>query len=154
MAVRLQCTDAQGSQVGIFLISAYAPVGAAPQKDWDEFFAAMNQVLSNRTAGDVTVVGADIKSSLGRAPYKERHDAEMPYFPFGSYGPYYRNNSGSRFLTWMQTNGLMAASSFFKPRRTAFMGKPFSTWMHPCSRRTYQLDHFLVAGADMKRARI
>ena len=35
MAIRMECEDAKERKVGVFLVAAYAPVGAAPQSDWD-----------------------------------------------------------------------------------------------------------------------
>ena len=47
------------------------------------------------------------------------------------------NDSGRRFLSYLSINNLTAVTTFFKK-------KQYATWVHPRSKKTHQIDHFIV----------
>ena len=134
-AIRLVCQDEERREVGIHLISAYAPIGCAADSEWDEFFDALSVCVARARRGDVVVIGTDANSSMG---VRELGDEESWQFsPVGPHGNPHLNDSGRRMLTYLATKSLAVATTYFKKRR-------YSTWINPCSRKEHQNDHFLM----------
>ena len=65
MGVRLLMSDKRNKEVGIFLVSAYAPVGVERQEVWDEFFATLDQCIARKRNKDLLFIGVDTNSSMG-----------------------------------------------------------------------------------------
>ena len=63
--LRLAASDDKGREVSLFLVSAYAPVGCAPQHEWDSFFGDVDIAMGEMRKDGVLVVGIDMNSSLG-----------------------------------------------------------------------------------------
>ena len=65
IAVRLQLQDEKGGDVGLFLVSAYAPVGKADDSKWEEFFELLTTCVAKKPESDILLIGSDVNSSLG-----------------------------------------------------------------------------------------
>ena len=65
IAARMMVRDSQKRDVGIFLVSAYGPIGAATEEAWDEFLTTLTICCSRKRREDILVIGSDINSSLG-----------------------------------------------------------------------------------------
>ena len=130
MAIRLLLKDQQKRDVGVFIISAYAPVGNAPDDVWDIFFEQLDSCIARKTSNDILVIGTDTNSSMG-------HAIENDDGPLGNFGLPHVNDSGRRFLSYLSINNLSVMT-------TAFMKKKYATWIHPRSKKTHQIDHIIV----------
>ena len=53
IATRLHFTDAKGKLVKLFLVSAYAPVGAAPQKEREKYACKLQKCISTCAKDEV-----------------------------------------------------------------------------------------------------
>ena len=51
--------------VGLFLISAYAPVNKAPENEWEGYFDKLITCLRRKRNKDIIVIGTDCNSSMG-----------------------------------------------------------------------------------------
>ena len=67
--------------------------------------------------------------------------AGMHSGPVGRYGIRHSNVAGKQVLNHFQTHGLFAVSTFYKPKK----GQDGATWTHPRSRKSYQLDHWIMS---------
>jgi len=65
IAVRLLVKDERQQEIGLYLVSAYAPVGVADQNYWDEFIEKVDLCVSKKLPGDILVIWCDTNSSLG-----------------------------------------------------------------------------------------
>ena len=138
IGLRLEARDAKDRIVGLVLISAYAPVGNAPDDAWNTFFDDLDVALRLQKRGDVLFVGIDGNSSLGA---RCRDDEGRVC---GPYGVRHVNDAGRRMDTFLASTELAAAGTFFdKPNHT--------TWVHPRSHCAYQLDHVVVERAQLGR---
>ena len=63
--MRLIVTDQRGKEVGLFLVSAYAPIGDAEQSEWEEFLDEMDGCIDKKHSNDILLIGADCNSSIG-----------------------------------------------------------------------------------------
>ena len=143
-AVRLKVTDAfTRKTLWIFLISAYSPVGCAPQAEHDEYLRCLDVYIARKQPGDFLLIGTDANASLGR---REAGDDAHGSLAVGPFGEPHVNDAGLRLRTYLDTRGLTAASTHFK--------KPnYATWKHPQSGRVHQIDHFLVESSKMKHVK-
>ena len=74
MAVRLCLSlPASTSSIGLFLISAYAPVSDAPEAPWDSFFDNLRILIARKRKDDLLLIGADCNASLGINKVKSKH---------------------------------------------------------------------------------
>ena len=56
IAVRLLVKDDRNRDVGIFLVSAYAPVGRADQSLWDDYMENLDTCISRKVPNDILVI--------------------------------------------------------------------------------------------------
>ena len=63
----------------------------------------------------------------------------------GTNGIANRNNSGIRFLSFIQSENLIALSTYF-PK----IPKKYITWIHPRSKTGYQIDHIFTHASSFK----
>ena len=142
VVVRLLVKDAENREVGLFLISAYAPIGSADNNVWNDFFVSLDQCIARKQRSDILLIGADTNSSMG---YKENTDnLAINQHPLGNFGLRHSNNSGERFANYLAVNNLLALCTFFR--------KPqYGTWLHPRSKLLHQIDHFIVQSVDFCR---
>ena len=128
MAVRLLVRDNQGRDVHLFLVSGYAPVGAADNSIWEEYFQNLDECISRKKSDDILIIGCDTNSSMGSA-----NDNSS----IGSFGLSHMNESGRRFASHLTINNLVAATTCFRKRN-------YGTWIHPRSKSIHQIDHFIT----------
>ena len=133
IAVRLLLQDEKGGDVGLFLVSAYAPVGKADDLKWEEFFELLSTCVARKTESDILLIGSDVNSSLGTM--RRQGQSVMP--SVGPFGLRHTNPSGYRLRTFLETNSFVAATTYFKK-------KSYATWTHPRSKKPHQIDHFLT----------
>ena len=129
MAVRLLMRDYQNRDIGVFLISAYAPIGNAPEEEWGLYFDQLSSCIAKKRQNDILLIGSDTNSSFGISPENED--------PVGNFGISYINDSGRRFKSYLSINRLIAMTTYFKKN-------DYGTWIHPRSKKQHQIDHFIV----------
>jgi hypothetical protein len=146
IATRLQVQGRKGAVVTIFLVSAYSPIGNAPQAERDDYLANLQRAYNDCGPSEVLVNGMDANASVGR---RSRHDD--PHQPGrdqvrGPHGLLHENKAGQELCTLLGTNQLCLPSTFFRK-------KQYGTWHSPFSKRWHQLDHFAVKQSDLRRVR-
>ena len=140
IAIRLQLRDARGKPVCIFLVSAYCPIGSSDPEKWEEFLAQLDSCVARKVRGDVLLIGIDSNSSIGTMQRGENPTMTA----VGPHGCKHLNPAGERFRTYLEVNGLTAATTYFKK-------KAYGTWTHPRSKRLHQIDHFITSKSDFCR---
>ena len=142
MAVRLEVQE-QRSARGIFLLNGYAPVSSAPADEWEEYYDALSRGLARMRRGDLLIAGVDANASVGRGSLCVTPDtgAGDGSGAVGPHGIGHVNESGRRLRTWLELHELGTLSSHFTKN---FYG----TWLHPRTRKAYQLDHILYLRRD------
>ena len=140
IAIRLQLRDAKGKLVCIFLVSAYCPIGSSDPEKWEEFLAQLDSCVARKVRGDVLLIGIDSNSSIGTMQRGENPTMTA----VGPHGCKHLNPAGERFRTYLEVNGLTAATTYFKK-------KVYGTWTHPRSKRLHQIDHFITSKSDFCR---
>ena len=130
IAVRLLLKDHQKRDVGVFIVSAYAPVGNANESIWNDFLDRLTICISRKHKNDILVIGADTNSSMG-------HSDEIKNSPVGKFGNPHINESGRRFLSYLSINSLKVTTTTFKKN-------DYTTWVHPRSKKGHQIDHFIT----------
>ena len=139
MAIRLLLKDSAKNDVGVYLISAYAPVGNSKQQLWDDFFERLELCIKRKRKNDVLILGCDTNSSMGTAERNEINKNSI-----GKFGLHHRNRAGIRFNTFLEVNGLIALSTYFRK-------KNYATWSHPRSKLPHQIDHIISQKNDFYR---
>jgi len=99
---------------GIFLISAYAPVGVADENIWEDFLTKLDTCISKKQPDDILVIGCDSNSSMGVSQLNDTHKLDMN--SVGKLGLSHRNNAGIRFSTYLETNSLVALTTYFRKK--------------------------------------
>ena len=140
IAVRMLVKDERERDVGLFLISAYCPVGNADQDQWEVFFERLRSCISRKEVDDILIIGIDANSSLGTVK-REKQEVMASVGPFGN--PHV-NASGIRFRSFLEVNNLAAVTTFFQK-------KQYSTWNHPRSKKPHQIDHFITEKSSISR---
>ena len=141
IAIRMLVKDANGKDIGIFLVSAYSPIGAANEDTWSEYMSKLDIIMSRKRNSDVLIIGCDCNSSLGTASYE---NDSIYKGSIGKFGIIHRNLSGIRFMTFLETRNLLALSTYFRK-------KSYATWSHPRSKLSHQIDHILIQKENFKR---
>ena len=98
MALRLLFKDSEHRDVGVFLISAYALIGKAPENEWEDYFDKLTICLQRKRNNDIAVIGTDSNSSMGCKSGRQIDS------PLGCFGLNHTNESGLRFLTYLAIN--------------------------------------------------
>ena len=140
IAIRLQLRDARGKLVCIFLVSAYCPIGSSDPEKWEEFLAQLDSCVARKVRGDVLLIGIDSNSSIGTMQRGENPTMTA----VGPHGCKHLNPAGERFRTYLEVDGLTAATTYFKKN-------VYGTWTHPRSKRLHQIDHFITSKSDFCR---
>ena len=143
MAVRLLTKDSSDKDMYIFLVSAYAPIGSSNQLHWDDFFDCIDICLSRMHHNDTLLIGCDTNSSMGTRT-SPRESAVGNMCSVGCHGISHVNESGRRFLSYLELNNLVTLTTYFQK-------KNYGTWMHPRSKNLHQIDHFLTRKTDFHR---
>ena len=97
------------NEVGLFLISAYAPIGNANQKPWDNFIEKLEICKSRKHSRDILVIGCETNSSIGTSKKCSNYGSMRSIGPFGLT---HRNSSGVRFSTYLEVNNLVAVTTY------------------------------------------
>lgn len=142
IAVRLLVKDNRNREVGVFLVSAYAPVGNADQHVWEEFLEKLDQCIARKQRNDVLVVGADTNSSMGVSSRNDENTGIRD--SLGKFGLPHVNKAGTRFHTYLEVNSMVALTTCFRKRS-------HNTWIHPRSKLPHQIDHMLTEKSDFCR---
>ena len=132
IAVRLIVKDSNSNNVGLFLISAYAPIGNADQNLWDSFIEKLEICISRKLPNDILVIGCDTNSSVGSSNHRHNYGIMRSVGPFSL--PH-RNRAGIRFNTYLEVNNLVAITTYFKKNT-------YTTWTHPRSKLPHQIDQY------------
>ena len=117
IAIRLIVNDAKKRSIGLFLVSAYAPVGNAGQSKWDAYLTSL-MCVARKHKDDILLIDTDANSSLNVVKSQEFMTAVGPH------GNHHVNNAGLRFRTFLEVNSYTALTTYFKK-------KSYSTWTHP-----------------------
>ena len=145
IAIRLLVRDLFNNDVGVFLVSAYAPVSSETDQVWEQYYDQLDACIARKHPDDILIIGTDSNSSIGtKSERSDVEDANSIYRgPVGSFGLPHVNNAGRRFLSYLATNELVATSTCFQKRN-------YGTWQHPRSKKLHQIDHFVVSAAARK----
>lgn len=141
IAVRLLVKDNSKKDCYLYLISAYAPIGVADQQVWDSFLTNLQSCINAKPERDILLIGCDTNSSLGTNEIT-RNTSSMS--SVGKFGISHRNASGIRFSSFLETNCLVACSTYFQKSN-------YSTWCHPRSKLPHQIDHIIIEKSDFFR---
>ena len=134
VATRLLVHDMNKRDVGVFLVSAYAPVGTADNSAWDDFFDNLDRCNARKQRGDILLIGADTNSSMGCKGSIDERIVTPQQHPLGQFGLQHTNNAGERFVSYLAVKNLVTLTTFFRKRQ-------YGTWMHPRSKLPHQIDH-------------
>ena len=127
IAVRLLLRDKEGKDIGVFLVSAYAPIGTADESLWENFFITLSACFARRKRGDILVVGSDTNSSMGYGSTRDDFNEGRCRSTLGQFGLAHINDSGRRFSSFLAVNNMLALTTCFKK-------KSYGTWIHPRSK--------------------
>ena len=141
IACRLSVKDTRNKNLGLFIVSAYAPIGAADQSLWDNFFEKLRICISRKAPTDILIIGCDTNSSMGTQPNRI---SPNEINSIGKFGVNHTNRAGIRFQTFLELNSLVASTTYFRK-------KNYATWNHPRSKLPHQIDHFLCQKHDLRR---
>ena len=133
MAIRLLMVDSQNKTIGLYVVSAYAPIGVAAEIEWNNFFDDIDTCISKKLSNDILIIGSDTNSSMGC--YTRTIDDTS--YCMGQFGLPYANDAGKRFASHLAINNLLAVT-------TCFRKNEYATWIHPRSKLKHQTDHFIV----------
>ena len=126
LAVRLLMRDVQQRDVGLFIVSAYAPVGNADEQVWDDYFQNLSDCIARKPNNDILIVGSDTNSSMGVIDNTIDYHRQL-----GRFGLKHRNNAGERFSSYLAINNLVALT-------TCFRKSQYGTWVHLRSKHCCQ----------------
>jgi hypothetical protein len=123
-----------GSKVGnISMVMCYAPTEAATTENKDEFYARLNELMEGIPSHDVKMVMGDLNAKVGAAD--DLDDGSV-----GRHGLGVRNDNGTRFVEFCETEGLVVGGTLF-PHRDVHK----ATWRSPNMIHTNQIDHITVS---------
>ena len=136
IATRLSLSDNEGREVVVFLVSAYAPIGAAASEERAEYAQHLQACINECKEHELLVIGTDANAAVG---VRSRHDD--PHAPGrdevrGQFGIEHQNNAGRELCGMLGTNELCLPSTFFQQTPGTY-----GTWKHPCSGLWHQCDH-------------
>ena len=106
VAVRLHIKDAKGKLVKLFVVSAYAPIGAAPAAERNAYFDNLERCFAACGSGEVLIVLTDANASMG---VRQTRNCKV----LGPHGNAYRNEAGRQLVEVLSAHELCAASTFF-----------------------------------------
>jgi len=70
-AINVEEEHHEKRDIGIFLISSYAPIGNAPDDEWDSYFEQLTRCISRMSPNDILLIDTDTNSSMGFSLDKE-----------------------------------------------------------------------------------
>ena len=57
--------DIHEKDIRLYLVSAYAPIGAADEEQWENFFNDLDACCAKKCHRDILIIGSDTNSSMG-----------------------------------------------------------------------------------------
>ena len=135
IGVRLLLKDNEGRDVGVLLISAYAPDSSKSEEVWTEYIDLLDICIQRKRTSDILVIGTDTNASMGVSCDEKS--------PFGPFGLSHVNKAGRKMRTFLSTNDFIATSTHFKKRN-------YGTWQHPRSKKMHQIDHIITTRRSFK----
>jgi len=141
IAVRLLVKDNSNKDCHVYLVPAYAPIGVADQLLWDSFLTNLQTCIDTKPEKDILLIGCDTNSSLG-INLNNRTTTSMT--SVGKFGLSHCNASGIRFSSFLETNSLVACSTYFQKNN-------YATWSHPRSKLPHQIDHIIIEKSNFCR---
>ena len=138
--MRLLVKDMRNRSVGLFIVSAYSPIGNADETEWDEFMEQLDQCTARKHKDDILVIGTDANSSLGTMKRRDQPSLTS----VGSFGNPHINAAGRRYRTYLEMKNMVALTTYFQK-------KSYSTWIHPRSKLPHQIDHFITEKSSFSR---
>jgi hypothetical protein len=144
LATCLHVEQPGGKIAKLFLVSAYAPIGASTQTVHDLYESDLQRCIDSCNKDEILIVGTDANASCG-----VRADTDDPFNydrdqVRGKYGIKHENKAGKRLVALLSANNLCLPSTYFKHRQ-------YATWINPCSKLGHAIDQFLVRQRDRKR---
>ena len=136
IAVRLLMKDNEERDVGILLISAYAPDSSYPEEVWDDYIEQLEVCMLRKQHNDILVICSDTNSSMGVSAGGNNEC-------IGTFGISHVNEAGRRMRTFLSINSLKACSTYFEKRN-------YGTWQHPRSKKMHQIDHIITTRSNFK----
>jgi len=127
------CQDMRGKNIGIFLVSAYAPIGVATNNIWKDFLGNLERCIRNKPKSDILLIGCDCNSYLGICYGRNLMKKNQP---LGSSVYHIAMVQVFAFLTLFETINLVTITTYFRKRK-------YTTWSHPNSKLPHQIDHFI-----------
>ena len=98
--------DFEERDVGVFLISAYAPDSGKSEEVWTEYIDQLEDCISRKHEKDVLIIGTDCNASMG---VSNAEDSVT-----GKFGISHVNDAGRRMKNFLTTSDLQAVSTYFK----------------------------------------
>ena len=98
--------DSEERDVGVLLISAYAPDSSKSEEDWLNYLDQLDSCIQRKHPSDILVIGTQANASMGVS-----NDCNSSVGPFGIS---HTNEAGRRMRTFLSTNNLIATSTRFK----------------------------------------
>ena len=135
IGLRLLMKDFEERDVGVFLISAYAPDSGKSEEVWTEYIDQLEDCISRKHEKDVLIIGTDCNASMG---VSNAEDSVT-----GQFGISHVNDAGRRMKNFLTTSDLQAVSTYFKKRN-------YGTWQHPRSKKMHQIDHIITNRRSFK----
>ena len=130
-------------ELGLYMLSGYAPTSNATDQEMDEFYDAFNRALARKPVDYVLVACIDGNASIGHG-IGHSDPSDCYGGAVGSFGINHINSRGRRLRAFLEMNQLASLASYFHKRH-------YSTWVHPLNHHGYQLDHIVVTRQDIKR---
>ena len=135
IGVRLLLKDYEGKDIGVFLVSAYAPDSGKSEEIWEDYIDQLEACISRRKACDILVIGTDTNASMGVS--------ELEGSAIGPFGLKHINEAGRKMKNFLSTSNLLATSTYFRKRN-------YGTWQHPRSKKLHQIDHIVTCKSSFK----
>ena len=145
LAIRLSIkSDDRSNFTKIFLVSAYAPIGAASPQIRAEYQSNMQACVAACGKHEILIIGSDTNSSAGIRDVNDNQYVHGRDQVRGPFGLKYHNKSGQELVNFLAINELCLPNTFFKK-------KFYGTWLNPQSKLQHQLDHFIIKRKDLHR---
>ena len=120
--------------IGIYIISAYAP---SSQSSSISYLNELRICINKKDKDDILILGSDTNCSMGTKTSSNSITSNS-VDSIGHFGLPAKNAAGIEFVSFLQSEDLVAMSTFFQ--------KPaikYQTWMHPRTKNFYQIDHII-----------
>jgi len=127
---RLLQVKLKASPFNLNIIVVYAPTAEAEEKDIDQFYCELNEVMKGCKSQEITIVMGDWNAKIGEG---QENDV------VGRFGLGQRNDRGDRMADWCTENGMVITNTLFQ----CHFRKRY-TWTQPGDRAKNQIDFILI----------